>query len=316
MPKLSIIVPVYNTQQYLEKCLHSLVNQTLEDIEILVVNDGSTDNSEAIIEEFAKKYPDKLHVYKKENGGLSSSRNYGIDKSLGEYIGFVDSDDYVALDMYEKMYDKAKKCDLDIVVCDTVKVYDDNEKEVMVHANLNYSYSFIKNYIISPPMAPSRIYKSGLFNRDVKFKEGTFYEDLHIVPTLVNFTDKIGFLEEGLYFYYQRSGSIMYQEKFNKNLLHIFSVLEYVGEQLNQYKDEVEYLYITHLLRTASLRFLDHKEGVIQLKEIKKIMKEKFPNWRKNIYYKKSSWKLKLICLCAYHDMIGVLHLLKKWSHK
>lgn len=107
MKKVSVIVPVYNVEKYLERCLNSLVNQTLQDIQIIVVNDGSPDNSQEIIDRFEKEYPDKLKGYIKENGGLSDARNYGMQFVEGEYVAFVDSDDYVDDTMYEKLYIKA-----------------------------------------------------------------------------------------------------------------------------------------------------------------------------------------------------------------
>ena len=105
--KVSVIVPVYNVENYLEKCLTSLVNQTLKDIEIIVVNDGSTDNSQKIIDRYEKKYSN-VKAYVKKNGGVSDARNYGINKAKGKYIAFVDGDDYVDEMMYEKMYKKAE----------------------------------------------------------------------------------------------------------------------------------------------------------------------------------------------------------------
>ena len=104
MYKVSVIVPVYNVEKYIKKCLDSLVNQTLEDIEIVVINDGSPDNSQKIIDKYVKKYPDKVKSYIKQNGGLGSARNYGIEKAMGKYLCFVDSDDYINLDALEKLY--------------------------------------------------------------------------------------------------------------------------------------------------------------------------------------------------------------------
>ena len=101
--KVSIIVPVYNVEPYLNKCLDSLVKQTLEDIEIIIVNDNSPDNSEQIILEYKEKYPDKIVYIKKENGGVSSARNAGLEVARGEYIGFLDGDDYVSLDMFKTL---------------------------------------------------------------------------------------------------------------------------------------------------------------------------------------------------------------------
>ena len=117
MIKVSVIVPVYNVENYLVKCLDSLVHQTLKDIEIIVVNDGSPDNSQNIIDTYVKKYPKKIKAFSKKNGGQGSARNYGLKYAKGEYIAFVDSDDYVDLDMFFKMYNKAKEDNSDIVIC-------------------------------------------------------------------------------------------------------------------------------------------------------------------------------------------------------
>ena len=104
MPKVSVIVPFYNVERYIEKCVETLVDQTLKDIEIILVNDGSKDRSIEIVNQFLERYPEKLVYLEKENGGLSDARNYAIDYAKGEYIAFLDSDDYVEKDMYDKMY--------------------------------------------------------------------------------------------------------------------------------------------------------------------------------------------------------------------
>ena len=122
MPKVSVIVPVYNVEKYIEKCLNSLVNQTLKDIEIIIVNDGSKDNSDKIIKIYQEKYDNIIYLTKK-NGGLSDARNYGIPYAKGEYIAFLDSDDYVENDIYEKMYNKAKENNSDYVECDFIWEY-------------------------------------------------------------------------------------------------------------------------------------------------------------------------------------------------
>ena len=128
MKKVSVIVPVYNVEKYIDKCLNTLVNQTLKDIEIIIVNDGSPDNSQEIIDKYQKKYPKKIKSYIKENGGQGSARNFGLEKATGEYIGYVDSDDFIELDMYEKLYNKAKKHDLDISICGNYCLTESGEK--------------------------------------------------------------------------------------------------------------------------------------------------------------------------------------------
>ena len=129
MVKVSIIVPFYNVEKYIKKCLETLVNQTLQEIEILLVNDGSKDNSEQIAKEYCEKYPEKIIYLEKENGGLSDARNYAIPQAKGEYIAFLDSDDYVELDMYEKMYKLAKEDNSDMVECDFFGSIQTNKKK-------------------------------------------------------------------------------------------------------------------------------------------------------------------------------------------
>lgn len=124
---VSIIVPVYNVENYLAKCLDSLISQSLPDIEILVVNDGSKDRSGLIIEEYAAKFPEKIKAFTKENGGLSDARNFGLDKAQGEYIGFVDSDDYVTETMFEEMLQLAEKHQAKMVICNIQKVDQNGE---------------------------------------------------------------------------------------------------------------------------------------------------------------------------------------------
>ena len=126
--KVSIIVPVYNVEKYLKRCINSLINQTLQDIEIIVVDDGSTDNSGQIIKEYQEKNSN-IKYYKKENGGLSDARNYGMKYAPSEYIAFLDSDDFVDKTMYEKMYNKAIEENADYVECDFYWAYPKAEKK-------------------------------------------------------------------------------------------------------------------------------------------------------------------------------------------
>lgn len=306
--KVSVIVPVYNVEQYLDKCLNSLVNQTIKDIEIIIVNDGTKDNSETIIKRYMKDNKN-IKYYKKKNGGLSSARNYGLKHASGKYIAFVDSDDYVRSDMFEKMYNKCKKEKLDIVVCDTINVYEDGTTSYR-HSNLNYCDEVVSKYLIAPPMAPIRFISSKLINH-LTFREGTLYEDLDLMPSLALYTSKIGFIEEGLYYYLQRNNSIMNQKNDNPKLQDIFSVLENNYKLLyEKYPKEVEFLYIAHLLRSASIRFIKLDNYKEYLDKVLDVMNSKFPNWRKNIYYKQSSYKFKIICNLVSKRLFKILKLI------
>lgn len=313
---ISIIVPVYNMEKYLRKCLDSLVNQTYNDIEIICVNDGSTDKSQDILEQYKNKYPKIIKVINKENGGLSDARNTGIKKAKGDYIGFVDSDDWVELDMFEKMYNYALKNKLDIVVCDTIMEFNNNN--YILKSNLKYSDDNIRNYIISFPMACTRLIKRDLFKKEFFFTKGILYEDLCLTPTFIVNTNNIGFLEEPLYHYLQRDNSIMNQLNFNDKLYDISKVLDNVYHKykdnnvLKQYWQEIEYLYITHIVRSATLRFLGYKEGEKKIITLLNEVDEKFPGWQKNIYLKKSTKKVQIVCYLAKKRWFNILKILLK----
>lgn len=179
---VSIIIPVYNTKKYLKKCLDSIVNQTLKDIEIICVNDGSTDGSLKILEKYAKK-DHRLKIINKENGGAGSARNIGMDIAKGEYLGFVDSDDWIEPQMFETLYQNAKKYNVDISFCN-IRIYDEKQKKFIEsdyyshtrfldYANKKLEFIDIKNELFNFSTAPwHRIYrKSYIQEKNIKFKQ-------------------------------------------------------------------------------------------------------------------------------------------------
>ncbi|MEG1311454.1 MAG: glycosyltransferase [Romboutsia sp.] len=170
---ISVIVPIYNVEQYLPKCIESIINQTINDIEIILVNDGSTDNSGEIADNYAKN-DQRIKVIHKENGGQGSARNKGIDIAKGEYIGFVDSDDWVDLDMYEKLYKNAKEENLDIAVCSRKIWSEDNElgftlevKNEIVNNVIKDVPNYIINYLLYSYTVSTcnKIYKSKIIKK-------------------------------------------------------------------------------------------------------------------------------------------------------
>ena len=204
MKKVSVIVPVYNMEKYLEKCMDSLVNQTLEDIEIIAINDGSKDNSLKILKAYEKKYPKKVKIIDQENGGISVARNNGLDIATGQYIGFVDSDDYVKLDMFEKLYNKIEKTKSDIVVCDFEEYHmlDNSFKYIYVvqkikKSNLYDDVSIINNIDYAPW---NKLYKRDLF-KNIRFPKNIKYEDLNTILKTFMLASKISTVNESLYLY-------------------------------------------------------------------------------------------------------------------
>lgn len=239
--KVSIIVPVYNTQKYVSKTLDSLVDQTLEDYEIIVVNDGSTDNSQKIIEEYVEKYPELIRAYYKENGGLGSARNYGLQYAKGEYIGFVDSDDWVDEKMYQTMYQKAINEKCDIVICDFTSIYDGWESGWRSTGYRGENVSPEKRdfmlYCLEPAVAWNKLYKKDLFYL-ANFKKG-WYEDIATTPILLSYAEKIGYLPIQLYYYRQRNDSITYKKMDRRTLDVLEAWSEIIERVKREYREEV-----------------------------------------------------------------------------
>ena len=293
MPKVSVIVPVYNVEKYLEKCLDSLVNQTLDDLEIIVVNDGSTDNSKNIIKEFQEQHKDKNLIYlEKENGGLSDARNYGMKKATGEYIAFLDSDDYVDYSIYEKMYNKAKEKNADYVECDFYWTYDSHKKE-----DIGVRYRSKKEMLIyARVVAWNKLIKREIIKE--KFPVGLYYEDIEFFYKLLPNINSFEFVEEPLIYYIQRDNSIV--NKQGSKTGQIFEILDNVikfykeNDLYEEYKKELEYTYTRILLCSSLKRITKIKEKEEKKKLIEKTwqkLNKTFPNWKSNEILKRKSLK-------------------------
>ena len=177
MIKVSVIVPVYNTEKYLKICLDSLVNQSLKEIEILVINDCSTDNSKSVLDKYEEKYQNIKVFHNKTNKGIGYNRNFGIKESKGEFVAFIDSDDWVEKNMFEKMYNKAKEDNLDLVICNYFRKLMKEDELIDIDSDFNISYFDNTNLKKSPNLlidintAPwNKLYKKELIE-NIKFPE-------------------------------------------------------------------------------------------------------------------------------------------------
>ena len=301
MAKVSVIVPVYNVFEYIDKCLNTLVNQTLKDIEIIVVNDGTLDESQTIIDKYKKKYPKIIKSFIKENGGLSDARNYGIERANGEYIAFVDSDDYVALDMYEKLYNKAKEKDFDMVVCDVYSVFTDKEvptssnikKDILNKKDIKKIYSNIY------PTAWNKLYKSEIIEKNkLRFKKGVWFEDCEFIYRLLPYLNSIGVVKDKLIYYVQREKSI--SKTYDKRLYHYIDnwngIIDYYKEKnlYNEYKKELEYSYVRYLYATFIKQCANYRDKKEYKKAVKTAIDERkkhFPHYRRNSLFYKNGFK-------------------------
>lgn len=288
MPKVSIIVPVYNVEKYLEKCLDSLVNQTLKDIEIIIVNDSSPDGSQEIIDRYASLYPTIIKSYIKENGGIADTRNFGLSKVTGEYFGFVDSDDYIELNMFELMYDEAKRKEADLVSCNFYWEYPD-KKVFATDGPFENERQYLTEMIAT---LWTKIYKTSWFRElQLTFPTGLRYEDSSLLIRLAPHIKHFGFVDLPLIYYVQRGGSITHTNNHSvRDMLEVFKgILSYYEEQQleQKYYPELEYLFIKYFLGSSFLRAAQIKDKVERkyvLTEGWKLLNTQFPNWKKNCY--------------------------------
>lgn len=237
MPEVSVVVPVYNVEQYLPKCIQSILNQTFTDFELILVNDGSTDSSPFICNTWAEK-DSRITVINKENGGLSDARNTGMKKASGKYIQFIDSDDFVEPELLEKCVNKLHETDADIVIFDFYQYHmKDGRKEVIGNA---YDEKGIYSLDTNPEIitkiknaAWNKMYTLSLFrDNDIEYPWGCYYEDLGTTYRLLLRAGKVAFLNEPLYDYLvDRPGNIT--SAFNMKAYH---VLDMVKITLDDYK--------------------------------------------------------------------------------
>ncbi len=293
--KVSVVVPVYNVEQYITKCLDTLVNQTLKEIEIIVVNDGTKDNSQAIIDDFVAKYPEKIISLIKENGGLSDARNYGIPYCRGEYIGFIDSDDYIELTMYEKLYNEAKRTNADVVVCDYVKEYASAKQ--YVHAR---EYTSQRDMFLGGLAAAwNKIYRRDMVVRNnLVFPKGLIYEDTEFFCKMIPHISKCGYVNEAFVHYVQREGSIANSQ--GKKVAMIFDIFDNIHDYYKEngfwdvYQNELTYFTVRLLFGSSMERICrcTSKEERKQLLQMTmEYIEVKMPGWRCNPYL--SGWKNK-----------------------
>lgn len=296
-PKVSVVVPVYNTEKYLRRCLDSLVNQTLQEVEIVAVNDGSPDKSRDILEEYKAKYPDRFQVIHKENGGQASARNLAFTVCRGEYIGFLDSDDFVRAEMFEKLYNKAVECGADYVACGYTDITYENGREIV-----------LKEYVASRPVSKPQdmffgalaspflhLYKRELItDNNITFPEGVIYEDTAFYLNLIPHITRPAVIEEPLAYRLRHSNSTMTTFKKEK-VANIFPVIRSSIDYYNntgeseRYGRELEYFSVRVLLCSSMQRISmvkSFRDARTLQRETLRFIKENFADYRHNPYMK------------------------------
>lgn len=298
MTKVSVIIPVYNAEKYLEQCISSIANQTMQDIEILVINDGSTDNSLNILDELSQKYKGKLKIFEKENGGAGSARNLAIENATGEFIKFVDADDYLKADILEKMYNIAKEHNVKLVrgnyqtIIGPIRT-EDKCSWSDVQGSKIIDVRKTKDYIVTEtPGIGNKLISRDLIG-NLRFPEKTKWEDLAIIPIIVASSEKLFHIDEPVYNYRVNMNTTI-KDFINKipSILDIIKCLENVEKQMElrglseEYKNQIESLYILHTLFRVENAMLwvnfPHKKKEIVVSSLLGILDAKYPNWKEN----------------------------------
>lgn len=298
--KVSIIVPVYNVEKYLERCIKSIVGQTYENTEIILVNDGSTDSSLQICKGYESD--SRVIIVDKINGGLSDARNAGLNVATGDYVAFIDSDDFIKESMIEQMMIAINRDESDICVCDMEYLYDDGK--INFASGGNFKLSSIKEnpeLIRINNSACNKLFKKEMF-KDVKFPVGKYYEDLATIPILIYKANKVSKVNDAFYVYYQRSGSIAHTA--NKKIFEIYDAIDDCIQYVKQHGNEeiiikeLNHFFIIHGLDLTTLRIKDFDDKSLREEYLIENMNElqkRYPLWKKDSYYLQAGLKKKFI---------------------
>ena len=240
-PKVSIIIPAYNVEQYIEECLMSLIKQTLKEIEIIIIDDGSTDYTHTIACAF--KEDKRVKIIKQENSGVSHARNKGIEIAQGEYISFVDSDDWVDINYFEKLYDAITRHDADIA-CSTMIRKRQNHQKYRVHYTKEKVYSFLQEKIdvCNVPKCCytcSKLYKTTLV-KNYRFTEGVYFEDVLWTPQILKDSYKLVTVPDTNYYYRVNNNSIVKKLPSNKKQEDSYNSKKYIVKFFDEIEDRIE----------------------------------------------------------------------------
>ena len=283
MLKISVVVPVYNTEKYLKRCVDSILNQKMKDYELIIVNDGSQDNSEEIIKKYEQQYSNIIKYYKKENGGLSDARNYGVAKATGKYICFIDSDDYIAEDLFEKL-EKYIEQDVDLIKYKCIRVNEQNEiiekvtGPVFDKKSGQEAFNELYSSDVLMETAWLYLYKAKYYKENnYEFPIKKYHEDWAIVPYIVLNAESIISTDIYGYYYVQTSSSITRNNNDEKIFQRSKDMLEHYDNIMKKIdnKQGLAYdnykIYMTNclILKLNELPQKYHKEYITEIKKRK-----------------------------------------------
>lgn len=289
MTDISIIVPIYNAEKYLNKCIDSLINQTKKELEFILINDGSTDRSEEII----KGYKDKrIKYFKNKNQGIGKTRNFGIEKASGKCLMFLDSDDYLSEDACEVMYEKMEKEKLDLVICNFYQVTGNHKEEVRIKEFDNTGLKENKELLLEVNLSPwNKLYKSELIKKNnIKFIEDLKYEDAPFVVEAMDKAKEIGQIKSPLNYYvvHKNSETTVRDEKIFDIIKIMDKIRKYFAKK-KEFTETVDKLTVRVLTNyTIQQRVQkEMKTGIEFINQAFSYMEKNIPDYKDNKYYEK-----------------------------
>ncbi len=318
-PEVSVIVPVYNVEQYLNKCVDSILAQTYGGYELLLIDDGSTDASGTLCDRLGEK-DGRIRVIHQENEGLGGARNTGIEASLGKWLFFVDSDDYLEPGILESALQAAKQAEAQVVLFPLRSVDEAGNTISEVREPLPAGQALKvrehKDLFLASPCACSKLYRASLFrDTGVRFPSRVWYEDIRTTLKLYLKAEKAVYLDEIGYNYLLREGSITNNRQADRNreILDAFEdVLAYFRKvgKFREYEDELCYLTVFHVYLTACVRVLRIDRHHPLLSRFREYLYGEFPNWKENPYLPRLGKRRKLILWLLERKQYGLIDLL------
>lgn len=321
MKLASVVVPVYNVENYIENCLESLIRQTYDNIEIVLVDDGATDNSGRICDFYAQK-DSRIQVLHKDNGGLSDARNKGAQICRGEYLFFVDADDTVSPILIEKAVKRCEEINGDMVIFDFESVEEDTGRRDRYSFQLPedraFTLSELPELLLKTPAAWCRMYKRSFWEHSgIRYPENIHYEDLATTPRMVYQAKRIGYVgEEPLYYYMLRQGSIMRSNDFERSYRDRTYVLDFIKSYYQshhadiRYGKELEFIFFEHGYFVPSKEIVLENPKSLWLKKFENYVKENYPQFLKNPYIKNLSVKDRILLALLKRRMYFVMNIL------
>ena len=310
---VSIILPCYNVENYVEKSIISIKNQTYSNFEVIIVDDGSTDNTAIKIHSVIKD-DHRFKYYFKPNGGLSSARNYGINKAKGEYLCFVDSDDWIENDFVEILYNSITYGNNDFSTCNIKRIYDNK-----------ITYNDIGKYEVETSMFPAawiHMFKNSVCKKyKISFYEGKYYEDLDFSTRYFLISEN--YINTHIYSYNYRQNNTSIMHNYNDKIFDIYDIVENIEKFANQYNvydkkiSNIEFIHIYHILIGTIFRASFHKSFNKEMfMNIIIYVNKKYPKWYKNVYIKGMPIFYKFYLFCLKNKFYNFVFLIVKHFSK